>query len=112
VVAADPSAPAIAILLDHVAIHRCRAVTRWLGEHRVRLVFGPRSCPHHHPVERIWGAMKTYLASTPVETMAGRVGQVQAFFRERSQEQLLRCASPDRSPWLPEGSAQNVWKAA
>ena len=81
--------------------HRCRAVTRWLGEHRVRLVFGPRSCPHHHPVERIRGALKTYLANTPVETMGGRVGQVQAFFGERSQEQRLRCASPFRSP-LPQ----------
>jgi transposase len=110
-VAADPSA--IAVPLDHVAIHRCRAVTRRLGEHpQVRLVFGPRSCPHHHPVERIWGAMKIYLANTPVETMAGRVGQVRAFFRERSQEQRLRRASPFRSPRLPEGSAQNVWEAA
>ncbi|HLH69389.1 MAG TPA: hypothetical protein VKY90_10240 [Candidatus Dormibacteraeota bacterium] len=54
-----------------------RVVTRWLGEHpRVRLILGLRSCPHHHPVERIRGAMRTYLATTPVETMAGRVRQV------------------------------------
>ncbi len=106
------TAPAIAILLDHVAIHRSRVVTRWLGERpQVRLILGPRSCPRHHPVERIRG-MRTYLATTPVETMAGRVRQVQAFFGERSQERRLRCASPFRSPWLPEGYAQNVWEAA
>jgi hypothetical protein len=28
------------------------------------------------------------------------------------QEQRLRCVSPFCSSWLPEGSAQNVWKAA
>ncbi|HZT96622.1 MAG TPA: hypothetical protein VFB34_07265 [Chloroflexota bacterium] len=56
--------------------------------------------------------MKTYLANTPVETMAGRVRQVQAFFQEHSQEQRLRCVSPFRSPWLPEGYAQSLWAAA
>ncbi len=55
--------------------------------------------------------MKTYLANAPVETMAGRVRQVQAFFRERGQGQRLRCASPFRSPWLPEGYAQRSWAA-
>jgi len=29
--ALPPHRPAIAILLDHVAIHRCRAVSRWLA---------------------------------------------------------------------------------
>jgi len=33
VVAACPTAPAIAILLDNVAIHCCQAVTRSLEEH-------------------------------------------------------------------------------
>ncbi len=113
VVAAYPSAPAIAILLDNVAIHRSRVVTHRLGEYpQVRLIFGPRYCPHHNPVERIWGAMRTYLANTPVETMTGRVRQVQAFFRGRDEGQRLRCASPSRSPWLPEGYAQNLWEAA
>ena len=105
--------PAIAILLDNVAIHRSRVVTHRLGEYpQVRLIFGPRYCPHHNPVERIWGAMRTYLANTPVETMTGRVRQVQAFFRERGEGQRLRCASPSRSPWLPEGYAQSLWEAA
>jgi hypothetical protein len=54
---------------------------------------GPRK-GHHLPVERIWGALRTYLANTLVKTMAGRVRQVHAFFRERSQGQRLRCALP------------------
>jgi hypothetical protein len=79
-------------------IHRCQALPRWLGEHsQVQLVFGPPSCPHY-PVERIWGTLKTELANTPVETMAGRVRQIQAFFGERSQERRLGCALPFRSP--------------
>ena len=56
--------------------------------------------------------MRIHLANTPVETMTGRVRQVQAFFRECSQGQRLRCASPSRSPWLPEGYAQKSWEAA
>jgi hypothetical protein len=44
--------------------------------------------------------------------MAGRVRRVHAFFGERSQEQGLRCALSFRSSWLPEGSVQNLWKAA
>jgi hypothetical protein len=56
--------------------------------------------------------MRTELANTPVETMAGRVRQVQAFVRERSQEQGLRGALSFRPSWLPEGSAQNLWEAA
>ncbi|HLH70970.1 MAG TPA: hypothetical protein VKY90_18610 [Candidatus Dormibacteraeota bacterium] len=96
-----------------MAIHHSRVVTRWLGERpQVRLILGPRSCPRHHPVERIWRATRTYLATTPVETMAGRVRQVQAFFGERSQERRLRCASPFRSLWLIEGYAQKLWEAA
>jgi hypothetical protein len=47
--------------------------------------------------------MRTELANIPVESMAGRVRQVQAFFGERSQEQGLRGALSFRSPWLPEG---------
>ncbi len=66
------SLPAIAVLPDHVAIHRSRVVTRWLEEHpQVRLILGPRSCPPP-PGGADLGARRTALATTPVETMAGR----------------------------------------
>jgi hypothetical protein len=106
VVAASPSRSSPS---SSTTIHRCQALFRWLREHpQVQLSFGPRSCPHHHPMEWIWGAMRTELANTLAETMAGWVRQVHAFFGERSDERRLRCALSFRSPWLSEGSAQNV----
>lgn len=113
VLAAYPTAPAIAMVLDNVSIHSCRAVQTWLAAHpHVRLIYGARYCPHHNPVERIWAALKAYLANSPVETMAGRLRQVHAFFRDRSDDQLLSTASPFKSPWLPVGYGQNLREAA
>jgi len=64
----------IAIVLGNLQIHRSKAVTTWLAAHpQLRLVYGARYSPHHNPVERIWGALKTYLANTPTLTMAGRL---------------------------------------
>jgi hypothetical protein len=61
--------------------------------------------PHDNPVERIWGALKTWLANSPTLTQ-GRIRQVHAFFRERTTEQLLATAAPHSSPWLPDGYMQ------
>lgn len=113
ILAAYPSAPSLAILLDNVSAHRSKTVTSWLERHpRMQLIYGPRYCPHHNPVERIWGALKSHLADAPVGTMPGRVRQVHAFFRQRDDDQLLRCASPFSSPWITEAYGQNLWKAA
>jgi hypothetical protein len=113
VAAAYPTAPVIAIVLDNVAIHRSKAVTAWLAAHpQVRLVYGARYSPHHNPVERIWGALKTYLANTPTLTMAGRLRQVHAFFRHRTPDQMLHTAAPASSPWLPDGYGQHINEAA
>ena len=68
--------------------------------------------PHHNPAERVWAALKASLANSPVETMAGRLRQVHAFFRDRSNDQLLHTASPFKSPWLPAGYGQYLWEAA
>jgi hypothetical protein len=68
--------------------------------------------PHHNPVERIWGALKVALANSPTLTIAGRIGQVHAFFRQRTNAQLLATAAPYSSPWLPEGHGQNLRQAA
>jgi hypothetical protein len=109
---AFPRAPAIAVICDNDSIHHARAVTAWLDEHpRLELLYGARYSPHDNPVERIWGALKNYLANTAV-TWPGRLRQVHAFFRARSPDQLLDTAAPWTSPWLPPGYEQNFWNAA
>jgi transposase len=110
---AYPTAPVIAIVLDNVSTHSSRAVERWLAQHgRVKLLFGARYCPHHNPVERVWGAMKRHLANSPTLTMLGRLQEVHAFFRSRTRAQMLDTASPFNTPWLPPGYGHNLWKAA
>jgi DDE superfamily endonuclease len=107
------SAPVVALVCDNGIIHHSRAIRAWLAEHpRVQVLYGARYSLHHNPVERIWAALKTYLANSPTATMAGRIGQVHAFFCWSSPTQLLATAAPTSSPWLPEGYAQNSRRAA
>jgi transposase len=113
VMAGYPSAPQIAIVLDNVSTHTSRLVQCWLSSHpRVKLIYGARYCPHHNPVERIWAALKAYLANSPTRTMVGRMNQVHAFFGWRTNDQFLFTASPFNCPWLPGGYGQNLWEAA
>jgi transposase len=111
--AAYPTAPVVAVICDNVIIHHSKILQAWLASHpRVRVLHGARSSPHDNPVERIWGALKAYLANSPTPTMAGRIRQVHAFFRQRSPAQLLVTAAPHSSPWLPDGYGQNFREAA
>ncbi len=108
-----PAAPVIAVVCDNVIIHHSKLVQRWLAAHpQVRVLHGARSSPHDNPVERVWGALTAWLANSPTLTIAGRVRQVHAFFRERTSAQLLATAAPWSSPWLPEGYGQDFWEAA
>jgi DDE superfamily endonuclease len=107
------TAPVIALVCDNGIIHHSRATRAFLVEHpRLRVLYGARYSPHHNPVERIWAALKAYLANSPTATMAGRIGQAHAFFGWSCPAQLLATAAPASSPWLPEGYAQNFRKAA
>ena len=107
------TAPVIALVCDNGTIHHSRATRAFLVEHpRLQVLYGARYSPHHNLVERIWAALKAYLANSPTATMAARVGQVHAFFRWRSPTQLLATAVPASSPWLPEGYAQHFRRAA
>jgi transposase len=111
--AAYPTAPVVAVVCDNVSIHHSKIVQAWLASHpRLRVLHGARYSPHDNPVERIWGALKAYLANSPTSTMAGRIRQVHAFFRARSPAQLLITAAPDSSPWLPDSYGQNLRQAA
>jgi transposase len=111
--AAYPAAPAVAVVCDNVLIHHAKFVQRWLAAHpRVVVLHGARYSPHDNPVERIWAALKAWLANTPTQTIQGRVRQVHAFFRARSPTQLLATAAPHGSPWLPKGYVQHFRQAA
>jgi transposase len=93
--AAYSTAPVVAVICDNVIIHHSKIVQRWLATHpRILVLHGARYSPHDNPVERIWGALKAYLANSPTPTMAGRIRQVHAFFRQRSPAQLLATAAP------------------
>jgi hypothetical protein len=88
---AFPRAPAIVVICDNDSIHHARKVTAYL--------------------ERVWGALKNYVANTAV-TWPGRLRQIHSFFRARSPDQMLATAAPWTSPWLPQGYEQNFWNAA
>jgi transposase len=110
---AYPTAPAVAVICDNVIIHRSKLVGRWLADHpQVRVLHGTCYSPHDNPVERIWAALKAWLANAPTLTIQGRVRQVHAFFRARSPNEILATAAPHSSPWLPDGYMQNLWEAA
>ena len=111
--AAYPAAPLVAVVCDNVIIHHSKIVGRWLATHpRVVVLHGARYSPHDNPVERIWAALKAWLANSPTLTIQGRLRQVHAFFRQRSPAQLLATAAPYSSPWLPESYVQNLREAA
>jgi transposase len=53
------------VIYDNDRIHHARAVTSYLEEHpRLELLYGTRYSPHDNPAERIWAALKKYVAST------------------------------------------------
>jgi transposase/transposase-like protein len=111
--AAYPTAPVVAVICDNVIIHRSKIVQRWQKAHpRLIVLHGARYSPHDNPVERVWGALKAWLANNPTLTIQGRVRQVHAFFQQRTTAQMLATAAPHSSPWLPEGYMQNFRQAA
>src|SRR5205823_151252 len=56
-----------------------------------------RYSPHDNPAERIWGALKNYVANTAV-SWPGRLRQIRSFFRARSLGQMLATAAPGPAP--------------
>jgi Acetyltransferase (GNAT) family len=58
---------------------------------------GAHYSPHDNPVERIWGALKAWLANARTLTIQGRLCQVHAFFRARSPRRRRRLPAPGRA---------------
>jgi transposase len=66
----------IVVICDNDSIHHARAVTRYLQEHpRLEVLYGARYSPHDNPAERIWAALKNYVANTAV-SWPGRLRQI------------------------------------
>jgi hypothetical protein len=94
---AFPRAPVIVVICDNDSIH-ARKVTAHLEKRpRLELLYGARYSPHDNPAERIWAALKNYVATTAV-SWPGRLRQIHAFFRSRSPDQMLATAVPWTSP--------------
>jgi transposase len=111
--AAYPDAPIVAVICDNGSTHHSKITKRWLAEHpRLLLIEGAKYSPQDNPVERIWAALKQYIANTAPATMADRIRQAHAFFRNRSNNHNLTTAAPWTSPWLPDGYGQDLWPAA
>ena len=111
--AAYPDAPIVAVICDNGGTHHSKITQRWLADHpRLRLIHGARYSPQDNPVERIWAALKQHIANTAPATMADRVRQAHAFFRNRTNDQNLTTAAPWTSPWLPKGYGQNYGSGA
>jgi transposase len=109
---AFPRAPVIVVICDNDSIHHARTVTAYLEKQpRLEVLYGARYSPHDNPAERIWAALKNYVANTAV-SWPGRLRQIHSFFRSRSPDQMLATAAPWTSPWLPPGYEQNFWNAA
>ena len=111
--AAYPDAAVVAVICDNGTTHHSKITKRWLADHpRLLLIEGAKYSPQDNPVERIWAALKRYIANTAPATMADRIRQAHAFFRNRAYEQNLTTTAPWTSPWLPEGYGQNLRSGA
>jgi transposase len=111
--AAYPHAPVVAVICDNGSTHHSGITKRWLADHpRLLLIEGARYSPQDNPVERIWAALKQHIANTAPATMANRIRQADAFFRNRTSDQNLTTAAPWTSPWLPEGYGQDLRSSA
>jgi transposase len=106
--AAYPDAPVVAVICDNGTTHHSKITQRWLADHpRLLLIEGAKYSPQDNPVERMWAALKQYIANTAPATMADRIRQAHAFFRNRSADQNLTTTAPWTSPWLPDGYGQD-----
>ncbi|OUC97361.1 hypothetical protein CA984_11410 [Streptosporangium minutum] len=80
VAAAFPAAPKTVVICDNDSIHHARTVACYLETHpRVEVLYGARYSPHDNLVERIWAALKAFIANTAV-TWPGRLRQIHSFF--------------------------------
>jgi hypothetical protein len=66
-------------------VQSAAAVSIWSAERA-------RYSPHDNRVERIWAALKAFIANTAVSG-PGRLRQIHAFFRARSADQMLTAAA-------------------
>jgi transposase len=111
--AAYPDAPQIVVITDNGSIHHSKITIKWLAAHpRIQVIEGAKYSPQDNPTERMWAALKNWIANTAPATMADRIKQAHAFFRHRTPEQMLAATAPWTSPWLPDSYVQNIKRPA
>ncbi|MEU4202966.1 IS630 family transposase [Streptomyces sp. NPDC026294] len=80
-----PAAPAVVVLCDNDSIHHARRVREFVAARPgLHLWYEARYSPHDNFTERVWAALKAFLANTAT-TWPGRRRQVHAFFRALTQ---------------------------
>jgi transposase len=110
---AYPTAPTVAVICDNGTIHHSGITRRWLAAHpRLLLIEGAKYSPQDNPTERLWAALKRYIANSAPATITDRVRQAHTFFRHRTCAQNLATAAPWTSPWLPSHYRQDSWPRA
>ncbi|GAA1835003.1 hypothetical protein GCM10009682_61560 [Luedemannella flava] len=110
---AYPDAPVVAVVCDNGSVHHSKITRRWLAAHpRLHLLHGARYSPQDNPTERVWAAMKAWIANTAPATIADRVRQTHELFRHHTPAQMLTTTAPWTSPWLPDGYGQDFRQAA
>jgi len=100
---AFPLAPMIVVICDNDSIHHARAVTRYLEKNpRLELLYGARYSPHDNPVERVWAALKNYVANTAV-TWPGRLRQIHSLLPQPITRPDARRRRPPDQPLAASG---------
>jgi hypothetical protein len=62
---------------------------------------GARYSPHDNPVERIWAALKAWLANSPMLTIQGRLRQVMPSSASAARRSCWRPPRPTARPGSP-----------
>ena len=79
---------------DNDSIDHARKVTAYLDKHpRLELLYGAGYSLHDNPAERIWGALKNYVANTAV-SWSRKAPADPLLLPRRSPGQVLAATAP------------------
>jgi transposase len=83
----------IYVMVDNASIHTSKAVQKWLSTHvRLQLVYLPTYSGHHYnPVEKVWHALKGYIAANRSFKVLAELDQaIRRYFDAFAHEDALR----------------------
>jgi transposase len=88
----------IYVIVDNASIHTSRTVQQWLAIHpRLQLVYLPTYSGHHYnPVEKVWHALKGYIAADrSFKSLAELDQAIRRFFAAFTREDALRLTNSE-----------------